>query len=196
MYLSDAELLFCLIGSELGREWSGLRDGCLTRAAGNKIDSKSHTGNLLSSFLLIFSIWPAVSPWLPGGGVTSHPGSAVGVQALAKPPDQLALGLMSRQKLRRGLRGCLGSGMREGGTFWVRAVGETAAVGCGWRPDKRGDADEAVTGEDASRGASSSPQDLLLLGKEGEPGGVRIWMPSPSEEERLLLAMELAVGFM
>lgn len=53
-----------------------------------------------------------------------------------------------------------------------------------------------MTGDDASRGASSSPHDLLLLGKEGEPGGERIWMPSPSEEERLLLAMELAVGFM
>lgn len=63
--------------------------------------------------------------------MTSQPGSAVGEHALARPPDQLVLGLVSRQRLRRGLRGCLGSGMREGGTFWVKAVGENAAVGCG-----------------------------------------------------------------
>lgn len=55
----------------------------------------------------------------------------MGEQALARPPDQLVLGLVSRQRLRRGLSGCLGSGMREGGTFWVKAVGENAAVGCG-----------------------------------------------------------------
>lgn len=62
--------------------------------------------------------------------------------------------------------------------------------------DKRDDADE--TGDEVSRGASgsSSPHNLLLLGKEGEQGGLPIWMPSPIEEERLLLAMELAVGFM
>lgn len=49
-----------------------------------------------------------------------------------------------------------------------------------------------------SRGglASSSPHDLLHLEMEGEQGGEPIWMPSPSEDERLLLAMELAVGFM
>lgn len=61
-YLSDTEPLFCLIGSELGREGSGLRDGCLTRAADNDIDSESHTGNLLFGFLLVVSMRPAVSP--------------------------------------------------------------------------------------------------------------------------------------
>lgn len=43
---------------------------------------------------------------------------------------------------------------------------------------------------------SCSQHDLLLLWKEGELGGVRMSMPSPSEEERLLLAVELTVGFM
>lgn len=83
-------------------------------------------------------------------------------------------------------------------------MGVTVAVGCeevgeglfdrGY--DKWDDADE--TGDEMSRGgsASSSPHNLLLLGKEGEQGGVPVWMPSPNEEERLLLAMELAVGFM
>lgn len=95
--------------------------------------------------------------------------------------------------------------------FWVEGVGETVAVGWGGVGEglfdrgrnEREDADEtaegaAATGEDVSRGGSpsSSPHDLLLLWKEGEQGGVRIWMPSPSEEERLLFAMELAVGFM
>ena len=136
----------------------------------------------------------------------------VGVEALAEPPDQLELDITSRQRLRRGLRGCLGSGMREGGTFWVKGVGETAAVGWGGVEeglldrggyDKRDDADDtaegkAVTGDELSSGrsTSSSPHDLLFMGKGGEDDGVPIWMPSPSEEERLLLAMELAVGFM
>lgn len=55
----------------------------------------------------------------------------------------------------------------------------------------------AVTGDEVSRGSStsSSPDDLLPLGKIGETGGVPIWRPSLSDEERLLLAMELAVGF-
>lgn len=43
---------------------------------------------------------------------------------------------------------------------------------------------------------SSSPDEILRLGSEGEQGGVPMWRPSPREEERLLLAMELAVGFM
>lgn len=134
----------------------------------------------------------------------------VGVEALAGPPDQLELGFTSRQRLRRGLRGCLGSGMREGGMFWVKGVGETLAVG--WRGvgeglfdgghEERDEVDETVEGNAATDevrragSTSSSPHDLLLLGKEGELGGEPIWMPSPSEEERLLLAMELAVGFM
>lgn len=95
--------------------------------------------------------------------------------------------------------------------FWVKGVGETVAVGWGGDGeglfdrghDKRDDVDETVegkapTGGKVSRGGStsSSPHDLLPLRKEGEQGGVPIWMPSPSEEERLLLAMELAVGFM
>lgn len=83
-------------------------------------------------------------------------------------------------------------------------LGATAAVG--WEDvreelldrgyDERGDADE--TGDEESRGglASSSSHDLLLLEKDGEQGGVPVWMSSPIEEERLLLAMELAVGFM
>lgn len=55
----------------------------------------------------------------------------------------------------------------------------------------------AVTGDEVSRGSStsSSPDDLLPLGKEGETGGVPIWRPSPTDEEWLFLAMELAVGF-
>lgn len=83
--------------------------------------------------------------------------------------------------------------------FRVKRLGETAAAG--WEEVGEGlfdrdDADE--TGDEVSRGGSgsSSPHDLLLLGKEGEEGGVPVWMPSPTEEERLLLAMELAVGFM
>lgn len=49
-----------------------------------------------------------------------------------------------------------------------------------------------------SRGdlTSCSQHDFLLLWKEGEQGGERESMPSPSEEERLLFAMELTVGFM
>lgn len=83
-------------------------------------------------------------------------------------------------------------------------LGATAAVG--WEDvgeelldrgyDKRGVPDE--TGDEESRGvlASWSSHDLLLLEKDGEQGGVSVWMSSPIEEERLLLAMELAVGFM
>lgn len=111
------------------------------------------------------------------------------------PADQLELFVASRQTLGRGLRGCLGSGMREGGMFWVKRLGDTVR----WeevRLDGTDNADE--TGDEASRGSStsSSPQQLLLLGMEGEQGGDPSCMPSPSEEERLLLAMELAVGFM
>lgn len=55
-----------------------------------------------------------------------------------------------------------------------------------------------VTGDEVSRGGStsSSSDDVLPLGRWGEEGGEPSWMPSPREEERLLLAMELAVGFM
>lgn len=55
-----------------------------------------------------------------------------------------------------------------------------------------------MTGDEAPRGGSTSrsPDNLLPLGKEEDVGGVPIWIPSPSEDERLLLAMELAVGFM
>lgn len=90
-------------------------------------------------------------------------------------------------------------------------MGETVAVGwerVGERPfdrghDERDDVDvtvegEAPTGVEAIRGGSTSisPHDLLPLRRDGEQGGELICMPSPSEEERLLLAMELAVGFM
>ena len=79
-------------------------------------------------------------------------------------------------------------------------VGETVAVGW-WAVGEgllgRGQGN-AVTGDEVSRGSStsSSPDNLLPLGKEGELGGIPIWISSPSDEERLLLAMELAVGFM
>lgn len=89
-------------------------------------------------------------------------------------------------------------------------VGETVSVGWkgvgeelfGREQDKdNGEETEdgnTVTGDEVSRGSStsSSLDDLLPLGNEGELGGVPIWIPSPSDEERLLLAMELAVGFM
>lgn len=54
------------------------------------------------------------------------------------------------------------------------------------------------TGDEASSGdsVSSSTEDLRLLGVKGEPGGVPIWAPSPKEADRLVLAAELAVGFM
>lgn len=139
-----------------------------------------------------------------------HPGSTVELDTLAGSPDPLKLDIPSRQKLRRGLRSCLGSGMREGGMFWVKDAGETVAIGWGEAGeglfgrelDKRDDADETVegkaTGDGVRRGGwiSSSPHDLVSLGKVGEQGGVPVWTTSPSEEERLLLAMELAVGFM
>lgn len=53
------------------------------------------------------------------------------------------------------------------------------------------------TGDEASTGGSvsTSTDDLLLLEKKGEPGGVTIWTASPKEEDRLF-ATELAVGFM
>lgn len=66
--------------------------------------------------------------------------------------------------------------------------------------DKKDDAGEtaegkASTGDEVSRGGSnsSSPHDFLVLG--GEEGGEPIWMPSASDDERFLLAMKLAVGF-
>lgn len=109
------------------------------------------------------------------------------MEDLVQPGPDVA----SRQRLRRGLRGCLGSGMREGGALWVKVEGETEAVG---GEEERDDAEE--TAEEASPSTSSSPHDLLVLGKGGVEGGERAWRPSPTEEERLLLAMELAVGFM
>lgn len=141
----------------------------------------------------------------------SHPGSTVELETLAGSPEQLKLDIPSRQQLRRGLRSCLGSGMREGGMFWIKEVGETVAIGWGGAGeglfgrghDKRDDVDETVegkaaTGDEVRRAGSisSSPHDLLSLRKVGEQSGVPIWITSPSEAERLLLAMELAVGFM
>ncbi len=102
----------------------------------------------------------------------------LGAEALVGPPEQLELGFTSRQRLWRGLRGCLGSGMREGGMFWVKGMGETVAVWWGGfgeglfdkGHDKRDDVDDMVegkapTGEEVSRGGStsSSPHDLLPL---------------------------------
>lgn len=55
-----------------------------------------------------------------------------------------------------------------------------------------------MTGDEESRGGSPSrsPDRLLPLGKGQKAGGVPAWVLSLSEEDRLLLAMELAVGFM
>lgn len=103
--------------------------------------------------------------------------------------------------------------MREGGVFWVRGASETVDVGWGRGAgeglfneghDKMDDDDDeteegkALTGDEVSSGGSTSSasDDTLPLGKEGEQGGVSIWIPSPREEDRLFLAMELAVGFM
>ena len=100
--------------------------------------------------------------------------------------------------------------MREGGMLWVKVEGETAAVrwgeageglfARGYSKDEDEEAIEgkAVMGEEVNRGSStsSSPDNLMPLRKEGEQGGVPTWIPSDREEERLLLAMELAVGFM
>lgn len=61
------------------------------------------------------------------------------------------------------------------------------------------DADDGKirTGLEASTGGSvsTSTDDLLLLEKKGDPGGVIIWMASPKEEDRFF-ATELAVAFM
>lgn len=95
--------------------------------------------------------------------------------------------------------------------FWVKGVGETVAVG--WeevgeglldvghgKMDNDDDMEDgrALTGDEVSSGGStsSSPDNLLPLRKGGERGGVPTWMPSPIEEDRLPLAIELAVGFM
>ena len=86
--------------------------------------------------------------------------------------------------------------------LWVKVEGETAAVR--WGEAGEGLFDEetiegkAVMGEEVNSGSStsSSPDNLMPLRKEGEQGGVPTWIPSDREEERLLLAMELAVGFM
>ena len=129
-------------------------------------------------------IW-LFSPWIfTGEGEGSEPPSAVGVEATDASPDQLALGLTSR--LRRGLRGCLGSGMREGGALG----GEPSGGGVGDDGDETEDG-KAATGEEESRGGStsSSSDDLLLLARRGEPGGDGGSSPR-------LLAMELAVGLM
>ena len=95
--------------------------------------------------------------------------------------------------------------------LWIKEVGETVAVGWGAvgeglfdrGHDKTDDDDEtedgnAVTGDEVSSGGStsSSSDDLLPLESKGEQSGVSIWIPSPREEDRLLLAMELAVWFM
>lgn len=97
--------------------------------------------------------------------------------------------------------------------FWVKRVGETVAVGWGEAgeglfdrgynkadddvDDETGERKAVTGGEVSGRGSiSSSPNDPLPLWKEGEQGGVTSWIPSPREQDRLLLAMELAVGFM
>lgn len=178
-YLSETEDLFCLTGSELGKEWSKLRDRCLTRAANSKICSKSNTntGFQGSGHILGYMVdWPLV----PELSVTSYP----------EAPDKLERDLPSRQRLRLGLRGCFRRGMREGGVFELKRMGDT---GCEEVREGLVESDDELSAEEW---VSSSSHDFLFLWLEGESGGVLVWRPSPTEVERLLLAKELAVWFM
>lgn len=145
-YLSETEDLFCLTGSELGKEWSKLRDSCLTRAANSKICSKSYTntGFQGSGHVLGYMVdWPLV----PGLSVTSYP----------EAPDKLERDLPSRQRLRLGLRGCFRRGMREGGGFELKRMGDT-----GSEEVREGlvERDDELSGE---KWVSSSSHDFLFL---------------------------------
>lgn len=174
-YLSKTESLFCLTGSELRKE--GSKERCLPGAADNETDMQSHAESEGFPRLRL-----DVSPLFTGVGATSA--------AACPPPGQPELAISSRQRLRRGLSCCLGSGMREGGLL---GEGETAAGG---RGGVRGGLLGAGRDERDGGSTSGSTDDLLPRWKRGEQGGEPGWMTSPSEVERLLLAMELAVGFM
>ena len=58
--------------------------------------------------------------------------------------------------------------------------------------------EKLVTGDEMAKGdpVSISPRDLLTPSGDGEQGGEPVCLTSPSELERLPLALELAVGFM
>ncbi|TNN41780.1 hypothetical protein EYF80_048061 [Liparis tanakae] len=79
-------------------------------------------------------------------------------------------------------------GKRDAGGGGGGGGGGDGPVGTAHHDDEREDPDETPKGR-----TSSSPHDLLALG-EGGPANSRAM--SPSEVERLLLAVELAVGFM
>lgn len=116
----------------------------------------------------------------------------------------------SMQRLRRWVSSCLERGIREGVTFEGKdglGLGETAAQGGTGegtsRREQEGEGgneiEETEVGEEERRGRSrsSSPTDILLLEPDGSPiPPLLSWRPSPRETERLVLALELVVGFM